>query len=435
MNEFIPQTPTIKQLQFLARREREVFFGGSAGPGKSSALLMAALMFVYEPNYAAILLRRTFTDLALEGALMDRARDWLHNTAAKWSDREKRWEFPSGATLTFGYLDSPNDWRRYDSAEFQFVGMDEGTQFRPHDINAMQGRLRRLKGSQIPIRLRLGSNPGGEAHEFLGERYVSPEEDHPDRTFIPALFEDNPYLDIEEYEKALLAIKDIDPILYRQRRYGEWILDEADTIFQGKWWDAKERPRVRYDIDDNAVKNRVFERYLFFDTPFKDKETSSYAACVVLEVMAGSYRVNLRHATREKLQVPDLEPWITQLAHEWNHDGLLANVVIEDRASGIGLVQTFERVVGDEVADLIVGFAPPGSKDEKCRQAAIYCRLGLVPLPYPSEDAEWLTWFFDGELLKVPTAKFRDASDAFALGILYLERFLAEARLGLQPET
>lgn len=433
-NPFIPTVPTLKQLRFLARPEREVFFGGSAGPGKSEGLLMAALMYVELPDYAAILFRRTFADLALEGALMDRARDWLHGTAAKWRANEKRWEFPSGSTLTFGYMDGPNDWRRYDSAEFQAVLFDEASQFRPHDINAMQGRLRRPTGSHIPIRLRLGSNPGGEAHDFLGDRYVHPEEDNPERAFVPALFEDNPYLDIEEYGKTLESLKDIDPILYRQRRYGEWILDEADTIFQGKWWGAKERPRVRYDIDDNAVRNRVFERYLFFDTPFKDKESSSYAACVVLEVMAGSYRVNLRHATREKLQVPDLEPWITQLAHEWNHDGLLANVVIEDRASGIGLVQTFERVVGDEVADLIVGFAPPGSKDEKCRQAAIYCRLGLVPIPYPSENAGWLSMFMK-ELLKVPNSDYRDLSDAFALGCLYLERYLGEARIGLERET
>lgn len=395
---------------------------------------MAALMYVELPDYAAILFRRTFADLALEGALMDRAHDWLNGTAARWRANEKRWEFPSGSTLTFGYMDGPNDWRRYDSAEFQFVGMDESSQFRPHDINAMQGRLRRPKGSRIPIRLRLGSNPGGEAHDFLGDRYVHPEEDNPERAFIPALFEDNPYLDIEEYAKTLESLKDIDPILYRQRRFGEWIRDESDTIFQAKWWDANDRPRVRYDIDDGAVKNRVFERYLFFDTAFRDKESSAYAACVVLEVMSGSYRVNVRHATREKLQVPDLDPWVTELAREWNHDGLLADVVIEDRASGIGLVQTLKRAADRDTADRIVGFAPPGSKDEKCKQAAIYCRLGIVPIPYPSENAGWLSMFMK-ELLKVPNSDYRDLSDAFALGVLYLEQYLGEARIGLERDT
>jgi hypothetical protein len=39
-------------------------------------LLMAALQYVYEADYSAILFRRTFSDLSLSGALMDRAKEW-----------------------------------------------------------------------------------------------------------------------------------------------------------------------------------------------------------------------------------------------------------------------------------------------------------------------------------------------------------------------
>lgn len=55
---------------------------------------MAALEHVDVPGYAAILLRRSYADLALPGALMDRAHDWLGATAAAWNDRKHAWSFP-----------------------------------------------------------------------------------------------------------------------------------------------------------------------------------------------------------------------------------------------------------------------------------------------------------------------------------------------------
>src|SRR5258708_27833925 len=98
---YCPQTPFEKQQIFLSLTGQEALFGGSAGPGKSSALLMAALQYVEVPRYAALLLRRTYADLALPGALMDRAAEWLRPTAARWREPDKTWVFPSGATLSF----------------------------------------------------------------------------------------------------------------------------------------------------------------------------------------------------------------------------------------------------------------------------------------------------------------------------------------------
>jgi hypothetical protein len=121
--------PGAKQIEFLSLGELEAYFGGAAGGGKSDALLMAALQYVDQPNYAALLLRRTYKDLSLPGALMERAGNWLRGTAAHWSAETKTWRFPSGATVTFGHLDNEGDKYNYQSSEFQFVGFDEVTQF------------------------------------------------------------------------------------------------------------------------------------------------------------------------------------------------------------------------------------------------------------------------------------------------------------------
>ena len=71
-------------------------YGGAAGGGKSDALLMGALQFMDMPGYSAILFRRTYNDLALPGALMDRALEWLGGTTAHWNSMKHIWTFPSG---------------------------------------------------------------------------------------------------------------------------------------------------------------------------------------------------------------------------------------------------------------------------------------------------------------------------------------------------
>ena len=91
---------------------------------------MAALQYVDVPGYAALILRSTYVDLAMPGAIMDRSKDWLMTSDARWSEQEKTWNFPSGAKLVFGHMDGPNDHFKYQSAEFQFIGIDECSQFR-----------------------------------------------------------------------------------------------------------------------------------------------------------------------------------------------------------------------------------------------------------------------------------------------------------------
>jgi hypothetical protein len=124
---YCPHLPTPKQLAFLLCPRPEALFGGAAGPGKTEALLMGALQHVEHPGYHALLLRRTFRQLNQSNSIMNRARQWLANTDAVWKEADKRFTFPSGATITFGNLDSEDDVYQYDSSEFQYIGFDELT--------------------------------------------------------------------------------------------------------------------------------------------------------------------------------------------------------------------------------------------------------------------------------------------------------------------
>ena len=130
LTKYIPHTPTPKQEAFLWLNCLDAFYGGAAGGGKSDALLMAALQYVDVPGYNALLIRNTYANLSKPDGLMDRAADWLTHTDAKWEGDDKRWRFPSGATLSFGYLDGPRDHFNYQGPAYQFVGIDEVVQIR-----------------------------------------------------------------------------------------------------------------------------------------------------------------------------------------------------------------------------------------------------------------------------------------------------------------
>lgn len=228
---YCPHDPTARQSEFLALNGLEALYGGAAGGGKSDALLMAALQHVHRPRYAALLLRRTYADLSLPGALMDRCGDWLRASDAHWNDQKKTWTFPSGASITFGYLETEKDKYRYQGAEFQFIGFDEATQFSETQYRYLLSRLRRLAGAEVPLRARCASNPGGVGHEWVKSRFVKAAD--PERPFIPAKLEDNPHLDREEYEKSLAQL---DHITRAQLRSGDWDVLPEGRKFKREWF-------------------------------------------------------------------------------------------------------------------------------------------------------------------------------------------------------
>lgn len=228
---YVPHEPSPKQARFLELDCLEALYGGAAGGGKSDALLMAALKYVHIPDYSAILFRRTFTDLALPGAIMDRSHEWLSSTDAHWQGEIKTWRFPSGATLAFGYLDGPRDHMRYKSTEFQFVGFDEVTEFWEQQYTYLFSRLRRRREIAVPLRMRCASNPGDIGHDWVKRRFI----DEPEgRVFVPATLEDNEFIDRDAYDTAL---SQLDPVTYAQLRRGEWVRDTSGLVY-GAFTDA-----------------------------------------------------------------------------------------------------------------------------------------------------------------------------------------------------
>lgn len=416
LNQWMTHSPTAKQAAFLSLDHLEALYGGAAGGGKSDAMLMAALQYVDVPHYAAILFRRTYADLALPGALMDRAGEWLHSTAAKWNSGTKTWTFPSGATISFGYLERDADKYRYQGAEFQMVGFDELTQFQETSYRYLFSRLRRLEGSEVPLRMRGASNPGGEGHQWVYERFIVGGRES-GRLFIPAGIDDNPHIDKAEY---LRSLSELDEITRMQLLQGLWVTDPTGKPFLAAWW---EKGRNRYHLDDSVIRNQVVARWISWDTALKDENENAYTACVVGELMP-DYRLIVREVWRDKMQFPFLPGAIQDMAQKWNYDEKLRAVIIEDKASGTSAYQTLMHAAPQWLRDMLIAFQPSGDKETRGQQAAVWCKRDCVMLPFPGEDATWL-YDFESELFNFPLSVFKDQADAFAQLVIYLENILA----------
>lgn len=262
-----PHLPTDRQLAFLETGTFEALYGGAAGGGKSDALLMDHARFFDVPGYAGLLLRRTYTDLSLPGALMDRARAWWAGTGASWNDREKRWTFPSGASLSFGYCETTQDVYRYQGSELHRIGVDELTQWEERPYRYLLGRIRRVAGVDVPLGMRAATNPGGVGHAWVKSRFIEPAD--ASRPFVPAKIDDNPHLDREEYRRALSLLDDT---TRDQLEHGLWLQDEAGRIY-------------RYEASRNAC-DSIPERdgwraLLAVDLGASEREPTS-GFCVVL---------------------------------------------------------------------------------------------------------------------------------------------------------
>jgi hypothetical protein len=122
-------------------------------------------------RFKGLLLRRTYPELEQE--LIIRSKLWYPHAGARYQEDKKRWTFPSGAIIQFGHCEYESDVRKYDSAEYQFVGWDELTSFTEFQYRYISfSRTRSSSG--IPIMIRGATNPGNVGHVWVKGRFVDP---------------------------------------------------------------------------------------------------------------------------------------------------------------------------------------------------------------------------------------------------------------------
>lgn len=190
------------------------------------------------------------------------------------------------------------------------------------------------------------------------------------------------------------------------------MVQKAGTLFKREWWTGRNR----------FSEVKPVARFISLDTATSEAANAAYTAWTVGDLLP-DYRLAVVEIGRKRLEFPALVGWIEALYRQYYERGLLRSIVIEDKSSGIGALQTL-RQAGD-IAEVLQGFNPRVDKPTRWGQAAVWCSLGCVLLPEPGPRYPWL-YEAETELFTVPNAAQLDQADAFSQLIIYLENFLSE---------
>lgn len=234
--------PTPRQDAFHLSDCPNVLFGGAAGGGKSHCLRWDAYMRCFsQPGYRALLLRRTYPELAdthIERVILEVAQFRALGLAVEYSKTEYKLRFGNGSVLQFGHCEDDSTVSKYLSTEYDAIYFDEASTFEERHFLWISSRARSTKPGVRAI-VRCGSNPGGTGALWLKRRFIDKditvEEDEAFRPekyeFIPSKLTDNPYLG-DDYRERLLALPS--PALRRAYLYGEWDVFEGQEFAEWK---------------------------------------------------------------------------------------------------------------------------------------------------------------------------------------------------------
>lgn len=264
---------------FLASPADIVIYGGSAGGGKTWGLTAEPLRHIHNPDFRAVIFRRTYPQIMNPGGLQDEASSLypLLRGHATQPASGVTWTFPLGAVIRFAHLQHDQTVRNWQGSQIPLIGFDELTHFSAAQFWYMFSRNRSLSGIQPYIRAATNPEPGWVADLidwWIGDDgYAIPERSgvirwfvryheeivwakDPDDltrryrgvmpkslTFIPARLQDNPILMEKDpgYLANLLSL----PLVERERllggdngkRGGNWkIQPSGGKVFNRSWY-------------------------------------------------------------------------------------------------------------------------------------------------------------------------------------------------------
>jgi predicted phage terminase large subunit-like protein len=152
-----------------------------------------------------------------------------------------------------------------------------------------------------------------------------------------------------------------------------------------------------------------------WDTASKVTGSTDYSVCTTWGV-DDAQRIYLLNVWRGKLNYPDLRRKIRKLAREFG----ATNVLIEDTASGIQLIQ---ELAGEHFAR-IEGVKPKGPKEFRMRNQTAAIEAGRVLVP---REAHWLAGYFH-ELELFPNGRHDDQVDSTSQALEWIAMSSGPAR-------
>jgi hypothetical protein len=270
-----------KQALFMARPERTVGYGGSAGCGKTDCLVNHHLYIVDYENQRVkrgeirtssawvIYFRRIMPNTRQTEDRIRRTFPLIDPLAPGWNASDHIWTWSCGVKWQAGGMEQTTDFLKYYGAEYTEIDFDELTEFEEEQFDQLDTRLRTADPALAPfLNIRWASNPAGDGLVWVRRRFVevAPPETtvryrvtlpsgqvvEQDQIFIQAYLADNPSLARDgKYEAALRKAK---PHIYRALLKGDWYVSVG--AFLSDFWDPEYHVCPTHPIPPNVHRFR-----------------------------------------------------------------------------------------------------------------------------------------------------------------------------------
>ena len=140
---------------------------------------------------------------------------------------------------------------------------------------------------------------------------------------------DNPIIEKEEVDELA---KDISPALRDQEIFGLFVDADTDRIIKREWFAV-----TSYRSETQDIRQKKITVLQSWDTAFKKNEENDYSVCTTWEILNNQYR--LIDIYRDRVEFPELKRKVIELYNEYKPN----EIIIEDKASGISLIQELQR--------------------------------------------------------------------------------------------
>ena len=168
-SELIMPRPNEKQALALKERHRYVGYGGARGGGKSWFVRWkATLLCLQYPGIKILITRKTLREL-LNNHIVPLTQ--MLAGIARYNQTEKRFSFPNGSTIWFGYCACDADLGQYQGAEYDVWFADEAGQFQEGWLTQIDACVRGV--GDFPKRTYYTLNPGGPGHGYFKRLFVA----------------------------------------------------------------------------------------------------------------------------------------------------------------------------------------------------------------------------------------------------------------------
>ena len=180
------------QVAFVNCPVQECLYEGTRGPGKTEALLVDFLQHCgpdkrtkkqrsdgipqragFGVAWNGILFRRTYPELA-DVIKKSKRLCKLFFPRARYNESSHTWTFPEGESLTFKFIERPEDYDKYHGHEYPWMAFEELTTWPNDQCYKVMISLNRSPIPGIPLKIRATTNPYGVGHGWVKLRFKLP---------------------------------------------------------------------------------------------------------------------------------------------------------------------------------------------------------------------------------------------------------------------